>query len=234
MSSFHAKRALLECHYYIYRITAGMYLVVSFPEENNLSAIVPDTWYHEGQCYWPPYNTLERVKKAAVNSESPDPESWTVHPASVLKAKDNYEKAHEYYLRVKKGESIDTEPEDVFTKRKRKSTLKCTASTLLNVDSEDEDSYLPPAPKAPRPKQFTKKELINSFKDLYSSRLLRKALCLAGDPTHTLHSFFGLLQSGWRLRSLRARTSTLRESSIHQAASNIESAVCMLLNYINK
>ncbi len=35
-----------------------------------------------------------------------------------------------------------------------------------------------------------------SLQDIYSTRLTRKALCIAGDPTHPTHSFFSLLPSG--------------------------------------
>uniref|UniRef100_A0A3B1K4B1 Reverse transcriptase domain-containing protein n=1 Tax=Astyanax mexicanus TaxID=7994 RepID=A0A3B1K4B1_ASTMX len=62
-----------------------------------------------------------------------------------------------------------------------------------------------------------------SLQDLYSSRLTRKALRLAGDPSHPLHSFFILLPSGRRLRSLGARTSRLRDSPIHQAVRMLNS-----------
>ncbi len=41
-----------------------------------------------------------------------------------------------------------------------------------------------------------------SLQDIYSTRLTRKALSIAGDPTHPTHSFFSLLPSGRRLRSL--------------------------------
>lgn len=63
-----------------------MYLVVSFPEEE-LVVIVPDSWHHEDKCYWPPYKTIERVKKAVFHNETPEPHSWTLHPVIVLKAK---------------------------------------------------------------------------------------------------------------------------------------------------
>ncbi len=35
-----------------------------------------------------------------------------------------------------------------------------------------------------------------SLQDIYSTRLTRKALSIAGDPTHPTHSFFSLLSSG--------------------------------------
>ncbi len=56
-----------------------------------------------------------------------------------------------------------------------------------------------------------------SLQDIYSTRLTRKALCIAGDPTHPSHSFLSLLPSGRRLWSLQARTSRLKDSFIHQA-----------------
>ncbi len=56
-----------------------------------------------------------------------------------------------------------------------------------------------------------------SLQDIYSTHLTRKVLCIAGDPTHPTHSFFSLLPSGRRLRSLQARTNRLKNSFIHQA-----------------
>ncbi len=62
-----------------------------------------------------------------------------------------------------------------------------------------------------------------SLQDIYSTRLTRKALCIAGDSTHPTHSFFSLLPSGRRLRSLQARTSRLKDSFIHQAVRKLNS-----------
>ncbi len=56
-----------------------------------------------------------------------------------------------------------------------------------------------------------------SLQDIYNTRLTRKALSIAGDPTHPTHNFFSLLPSGRRLRSLQARTNRLKDSFIHQA-----------------
>ncbi len=58
-----------------------------------------------------------------------------------------------------------------------------------------------------------------SLQDIYSTRLTRKAL----SPTHPTHSFFSLLPSGRRLRSLQARTSRLKDSFIHQAVRKLNS-----------
>lgn len=62
-----------------------------------------------------------------------------------------------------------------------------------------------------------------SLQDIYGTRLTRKSLCIAGDPTHPSYSFFSLLPSGRRLRSLQARTSRLKDSFIHQAVRKLNS-----------
>ena len=62
-----------------------------------------------------------------------------------------------------------------------------------------------------------------SLQDIYSTRLTCKALSIAGDPTHPSHNLFSLLPSGRRLKSLRARTSRLSNSFIHQAVRKLNS-----------
>lgn len=63
-----------------------MYVVVSFPAEG-LFFVVPVSWIIEDKCYWPPFKTLDKVKKAALQNETPDPNCWTLHPVEVLKVK---------------------------------------------------------------------------------------------------------------------------------------------------
>ncbi|KAK0139840.1 hypothetical protein N1851_023250 [Merluccius polli] len=55
-----------------------------------------------------------------------------------------------------------------------------------------------------------------SLQDIHRTHPASKALSIVGDPTHPNHCFFSLLPSGRRMRSLRARTSRLRDSFIHQ------------------
>ncbi len=64
---------------------------------------------------------------------------------------------------------------------------------------------------------------LRSLQDIYSTRLTHKALYIAGDTTHPTHSFFSLLPSGRRLRSLQARTNRLKDSFIHQAVRKLNS-----------
>ncbi|KAM8822285.1 uncharacterized protein ACB058_021512 [Synchiropus picturatus] len=62
-----------------------------------------------------------------------------------------------------------------------------------------------------------------SLLDIYQTRLTRRALRIAGDPTHPSHRLFTLLPSGRRFQSHRARTSRLRDSFIHQAVMMLNS-----------
>ncbi|KAL0187772.1 hypothetical protein M9458_014871, partial [Cirrhinus mrigala] len=62
-----------------------------------------------------------------------------------------------------------------------------------------------------------------SLQDIYSTRLTKKALCIAADPSHPMQSLFSLLPSGRRLRSLQARTSRLKDSFFHQAVRKLNS-----------
>ncbi|KAL3065206.1 hypothetical protein OYC64_015394 [Pagothenia borchgrevinki] len=56
-----------------------------------------------------------------------------------------------------------------------------------------------------------------SMEDLYSQRLRKKALRIIKDPHHPSHKLFSLLPSGRRYRSIRTKTTRLRDSFIPQA-----------------
>uniref|UniRef100_A0A3P9J829 Alkylated DNA repair protein AlkB homologue 8 N-terminal domain-containing protein n=1 Tax=Oryzias latipes TaxID=8090 RepID=A0A3P9J829_ORYLA len=56
-----------------------------------------------------------------------------------------------------------------------------------------------------------------SLQDLYITRLTRKALTMIKDAHHPAHNLFSLLPWGRRYRSLRSRTTRLRNSFTHQA-----------------
>ena len=62
-----------------------------------------------------------------------------------------------------------------------------------------------------------------SLQDIYTTRLTRKATSIASDTSHPAHSLFSLLPSGRRYRSLRCRTTRLRNSFIHQAVRKLNS-----------
>ncbi|KAL3050839.1 hypothetical protein OYC64_001162 [Pagothenia borchgrevinki] len=56
-----------------------------------------------------------------------------------------------------------------------------------------------------------------SMEDLYSQRLRKKSLRITKDPHHPSHKLFCLLPSGRRYRSIRTKTTRLRDSFIPQA-----------------
>jgi len=56
-----------------------------------------------------------------------------------------------------------------------------------------------------------------SLQDIYTRRCIRKARRIIKDSSHPFHSLLSLLPSGRRLRSIRSRTSRLRDSFFPQA-----------------
>lgn len=62
-----------------------------------------------------------------------------------------------------------------------------------------------------------------SLKDIYTTRLTRKATTIVSDASHPTHNLFNLLPSGKRYRSLRSRTTRLTNSFIHQAVRMLNS-----------
>ncbi|KAI3355733.1 hypothetical protein L3Q82_004320 [Scortum barcoo] len=53
--------------------------------------------------------------------------------------------------------------------------------------------------------------------DIYTSRCRKRASCIMKDPTHTAHELFVPLPSGRRLRSIKSRTTRLRNSFFPEA-----------------
>uniref|UniRef100_A0A3B1K914 Reverse transcriptase domain-containing protein n=1 Tax=Astyanax mexicanus TaxID=7994 RepID=A0A3B1K914_ASTMX len=56
-----------------------------------------------------------------------------------------------------------------------------------------------------------------SITEIYTTRCIRKATSIVDDPTHPSHGLFALMPSGRRYRSIRASTTRLCNSFIHQA-----------------
>ncbi|KAI3366413.1 hypothetical protein L3Q82_000568 [Scortum barcoo] len=63
--------------------------------------------------------------------------------------------------------------------------------------------------------------------DIYTSRCRKRASCIMKDPTHTAHALFVPLPSGRRLRSIKSRTTRLRNSFFPEAALFISGGVCI-------
>ncbi len=58
---------------------------------------------------------------------------------------------------------------------------------------------------------------LSSLQDIYTRRCIRKAQRIINDSSHPSHRLLSLLPSGRRLRSIRSRTSRLRDSFYPQA-----------------
>uniref|UniRef100_A0A3P9JJJ8 Reverse transcriptase domain-containing protein n=1 Tax=Oryzias latipes TaxID=8090 RepID=A0A3P9JJJ8_ORYLA len=56
-----------------------------------------------------------------------------------------------------------------------------------------------------------------STTDIYKTRCRKRASCILKDPTHPSHPLFSLLPSGRRLRSIKSRTTRLRNSFFPEA-----------------
>ncbi|XP_065109372.1 uncharacterized protein [Paramisgurnus dabryanus] len=123
-----------------------MFAVVNFPNEDDSLAVVSKTWCTTEGCYWPRYKSHERLKKAVLSHEQPDPDTWEVHKYQLLKTKNSYDKAHECLIRAEKGSGLETEPECHKRKRRRNPKFDQTESE----ESDADDPHLPPPPKAPK------------------------------------------------------------------------------------
>ena len=58
---------------------------------------------------------------------------------------------------------------------------------------------------------------LSTTTDIYSSRCRKRASCIMKDPTHPAHALFVPLPSGRRLRSIKSRTTRLRNSFFPEA-----------------
>lgn len=71
-------------HLFVY---SSMFAVVNFPNEEDSLAVIPENWCTKEGCYWPPYKSQERLKKAVLFREKPNTDTWEIHPFVLLKKK---------------------------------------------------------------------------------------------------------------------------------------------------
>ena len=64
-----------------------MFAVVTFSNEENCLAVVSKSWCTKNRCYWPPYKTQERLRKAVILHGLPDINTWEVFAMEILKIK---------------------------------------------------------------------------------------------------------------------------------------------------
>uniref|UniRef100_A0A670HWE1 Alkylated DNA repair protein AlkB homologue 8 N-terminal domain-containing protein n=1 Tax=Podarcis muralis TaxID=64176 RepID=A0A670HWE1_PODMU len=60
---------------------------------------------------------------------------------------------------------------------------------------------------------------LSTLEQIYATRCHRKALDIVKDPSHPGHCLFELLPSGWRYRTMKTRTSRLKNSFFSRAIS---------------
>ena len=84
---------LLVCDFFSFRIfkmADRKFAIISFLNEDNPVAVVPEKWLIDNElCYWPSYTSQQRNDKAAKECELPN-ENWSKHPLRVLGTKGNY------------------------------------------------------------------------------------------------------------------------------------------------
>lgn len=61
-----------------------MFHVVQFVDEQTSLSVVPQSWYSNGETYWPSYKSDEKINKAARLAEQPK-QHWAKHDVRVLK-----------------------------------------------------------------------------------------------------------------------------------------------------
>ena len=113
-----------------------MFAVLKFPNEENSLAVVSKSWCTKKRCYWPPYKTQERLRKAVILHEVPDINTWEVFSMEILTYMANNQNS-------------------VFPRRNPK---------YDQTDSEESDTAEQPFPPAPKPPSFiTKTSMCNTF-----------------------------------------------------------------------
>ncbi len=131
--------------------------------------------------------------------------TWSAHTDAVLK------KAHQRLFFLRRLRKFGTSPSIL------KSFYSCTVESILTgcITTWFGNSTAGNR-KALQRVVRTAREL-PSHQDIYTRRCTRKARRIIKDSSHPSHRLLSLLPSGRRLRSIRSRTSRLRDSFFPQA-----------------
>jgi len=62
-----------------------MYSVVEFTATNQVD-VVPSSWINNGQCWYPNYNTDDRIQRAIKKNEAPNQTFFTLFDVRVFKS----------------------------------------------------------------------------------------------------------------------------------------------------
>ncbi len=142
--------------------------------------------------------------------------TWSAHTDAVLK------KAHQRLFFLRRLRKFGTSPSIL------RSFYTCTVESILTgcITAWFGNSTAGNR-KALQRVVWTARHIVGgelpSLQDIYTRRCIRKARRIINDSSHPSHRLLSLLPSGRRLRSIRSRTSRLRDSFFTQAIRQMNS-----------
>ena len=136
--------------------------------------------------------------------------SWSTNTACLIK------KAHQrlYFLRRLRHAGLGSSVLSSFYRCVVESVLSSCINVWHGSCSAAEKKALQRVVKAA---QRTVGRNLPSTTDVYKARCRKRASCIMEDPTHPSHTLFVPLPSGRRLRSIKSRTTRLRNSFFPEA-----------------
>ncbi|XP_039307666.1 rRNA methyltransferase 2, mitochondrial isoform X2 [Solenopsis invicta] len=110
-----------------------MYCVAEFIKTAE-TEVVPTKWVNKQstKCFWPYYKGTDRIKKAILSSEIPDPEKWDEYDTRILHKYNTYQEARSHLSKAVYTSHLDSE-EDNECRRKRKRISKTWSSSEESV-----------------------------------------------------------------------------------------------------
>ncbi|XP_029170306.1 uncharacterized protein LOC114939994 isoform X1 [Nylanderia fulva] len=129
------------------------WLVVKFDDEETVEA-VPNTWYKNSQCYWPPEGTVQHVIIDLIKKKHLPTTDWMLYRASSLGTYDTYKKAHQKANKAKSTNNLTSNNEELKEKRERNTKTKKrnnkseseSSSSEIDRSSSDDDALYPDVP----------------------------------------------------------------------------------------
>ncbi len=124
--------------------------------------------------------------------------TWSAHTDAVLK------KAQQRLFFLRRLRKFGMSPHILH------SFYTCTVESILTEQHQQQSQ------RVVQTARHTVGGELPSLQDIYTRRCMRKARRIISDSSHPSHGLFSLLPSGRRLRSIRTRTSRLRDSLFPQ------------------
>ncbi|XP_071581906.1 uncharacterized protein [Temnothorax nylanderi] len=102
-----------------------MYCVAEFIETAE-TEVIPIKWMNEKEtkCFWPYYKSTDRVKKAVLSIEIPNPNTWTEYAARVLHKYNTYQEARFHLSKAEYTSHLDSEENNDNEYRKKRKRIQ--------------------------------------------------------------------------------------------------------------